>query len=111
METTTAREVAVAAAADIPDGWAVAVHIGPRRLALVNLNGRIHALDGTCSHAGGPIGDARVAADGSIGCPWHDARFDACSGAAVCAPARKGLRTYPTAVRDGVVHVVLEQSP
>lgn len=99
--------VALARACDVPPGWVLAVRTGARTIAIANRDGEILALDGRCSHAGGPLGDGRLD-DGCVRCPWHEGRFDAATGAVVEAPPRRPVRTYPTQVRDGVVWVDLD---
>jgi 3-phenylpropionate/trans-cinnamate dioxygenase ferredoxin subunit len=40
-----------------------------------------------------------------IECPKHNGRFDYTSGKALGAPVLVDLRTYPTKVIDGTVHI------
>lgn len=106
--TVDLRYVPVARVEDVPDGWVAAVRVGSRRIALANTDGTFHALDDSCSHAGGPLGDNRLHDGCLLACPWHDAVFDVRSGEPRCGPARKPQRTYPVQVVDGTVLVALE---
>ena len=38
-------------------------------------------------------------------CPWHGARFDLGTGAALCAPAARGVKAYPVQVVGDEVQV------
>lgn len=69
----------VAALEDIPPGTAREFMAGDRVVALFNVAGTIHALDGVCPHAGGPLGEGSL--QGSIvTCPWHGWQFDVTNG-------------------------------
>ena len=48
---------------------------GEERYAICNVEGRIHALSGTCPHHGGPLGQGAVNGS-SLTCPWHAWEFD-----------------------------------
>lgn len=95
------------AVGDVPPGTARPVTVAGRRLALVNHDGVVSAVDGACPHAGGPLGEGQPGAGCVLACPWHGAVFDVGSGAALRGPARKPVRTYQVRVRDGLVQVAL----
>jgi len=107
MTASTARAVAVAAVGDVPPGGVHAVTVEGRPVVLAELDGRLVAFDGACSHAGGPLGKGSIA-DGRLQCPWHRATFDLRTGAPCAGPARKTLRRYPIRVEAGTVLVVLD---
>ncbi len=50
-----------------------------RPIALCNIAGQIHALDGTCPHRGGPLGQGAINGT-SLTCPWHAWDFDCVTG-------------------------------
>ena len=97
--------VPAAAVADVPSGWVLRVVAGGKEIALANREGTFYALDNSCTHAGGPLGDNRMRADCVLECPWHDSAFDIRTGEVLRGPARKGVKTYPVKVEDGIVHV------
>lgn len=71
--------VTVAKAGDIPAGECRVVDARGRQVALFNVDGQFHALDNTCLHRGGPLGEGEL--DGSIvTCPWHGWTYDVTSG-------------------------------
>lgn len=106
-EEVAHRFVAAAPLADVPPGRVVAVRVEGRSIALVNDGGVIHALDGDCSHAGGPLGEGRTAGC-LIACPWHGAVFDARTGAPARGPARKPVATHPVRVDGDTVLVAVD---
>jgi nitrite reductase/ring-hydroxylating ferredoxin subunit len=107
----TGRLVRVAALGEVPPGWVLKVAIdiaGVRReLALANSGGTLSALENACSHAGGPLGDNRLKEGCYLECPWHNAVFDARTGAVVRGPARKAAKLYEVSVVEGTVFIVL----
>jgi nitrite reductase/ring-hydroxylating ferredoxin subunit len=66
--------------------------------ALCRLNGAVYALNGTCPHQGGPLGEGMISGDG-IMCPWHAWTFDCRTGINDVDPAER-VQTYPVKV-DG----------
>lgn len=78
--------VRVGQADDIPAGEARVVEAGGKSLALFNVSGTYYALDNSCPHRGGPLGEGDL--DGTaIVCPWHGWRWDVETGANVNNPA------------------------
>ncbi|GIV97257.1 MAG: hypothetical protein KatS3mg057_1914 [Herpetosiphonaceae bacterium] len=89
---------------EIPAGGAKLVAVRGEQLALFNVDGQIYALSNRCSHSRGPLVDGEIC-DGAVTCPWHSARFDLATGAALAAPARGPVPAYETRVEDGVIYV------
>jgi nitrite reductase/ring-hydroxylating ferredoxin subunit len=71
--------VRIAAVSDCPPGTAIELVAGERIVALFNVEGVFHALDGICPHQGGPLGKGRLAGC-VVTCPWHGFQFDVTSG-------------------------------
>lgn len=65
--------------ASLPPGATAEVSAGGREYALCNLDGEIHALDGTCPCSGGPLGQG-VLQGSLLVCPWHGRRYDCRTG-------------------------------
>lgn len=97
--------VTVAAVSEVPPGTGKVVRIGCEEIALFNVEGRFHAIDNTCPHAGAPIGVCRF--DGRIAtCGYHGMRFDVTTG--LCPDASGwSVQTYDTRVEDGEVQVAI----
>jgi len=101
-----ARFVRTALVVDVPTGEVRVVEIERMRLALCNVGGTIYAVDDTCTHDDGPLGEGRL--DGhAIECPRHGARFDVRSGAVMRMPAAFPIRSYPARVVEGTIEVDL----
>ncbi len=85
------------------------VEVDGRSCALFRVNGRVHALEGHCPHAGGPLAEGSLSA-GVVTCPWHGWTFDACSGCSLEPPGNDVAR-YETRVEAGAVFVRLPAAP
>jgi len=71
--------ITVAKKTDVPPGASRETVAGDRIVALFNVDGEFHALDGVCPHQGGPLGKGDL--QGCIvTCPWHGWQFDVTSG-------------------------------
>lgn len=97
--------VKVAAVADVPPGSGKVVQADGRFLALFNVDGTFYALDNTCLHRGGPVGEGDL--EGVVvTCPWHGFQYDVTTGRNVFDPD-VGLETFPVRVADGDVEVAV----
>jgi NAD(P)H-dependent nitrite reductase small subunit len=97
--------VRVAAVGEIAPGEGRVVEAGDRTLAVFNVDGAYYAIDNTCSHRGGPLGEGDL--DGTVvTCPWHAWRWDVTSGANVNNPAVR-VACFRARVQDGAVFVHL----
>ncbi|MCP9438315.1 MAG: Rieske 2Fe-2S domain-containing protein [Nitrospira sp.] len=71
--------VTVAKRDDLQPGTGRIVEVHGVWIALFNVDGTFYAIDNTCPHAGGPLGEGRL--DGTIvECPWHGWKFSVVSG-------------------------------
>jgi len=88
---------------DIPAGRGKTVSLAEKRIALFNVDGAFFAIDDTCLHRGGPLGEGEL--EGCVvTCPWHGWKFDLRSGVMTMNPAAR-LSCYPTRIEDGAVQV------
>ncbi len=69
----------IASVSDIPPGTGKELAAGGRIVALYNIGGTFHALDGVCPHAGGPLGKGYVSGE-IVTCPWHGWQFNVTTG-------------------------------
>ena len=98
-------KVKIAAVVDVPPGQARVVEAGGKPIAVVNADGEFYAVDNTCLHRGGPVGEGEL--DGLVlTCPWHGWRWDVKTGANVNNPVVK-LTCYPVTVEQGAVYVLV----
>jgi nitrite reductase (NADH) small subunit len=90
----------------LPPGSATQVDIGGNAVAVCNVGGTLHALDGICPHAGGPLGYGTL--NGPIlTCPFHAWQFDCRTGTMAADEDLQLLTTYPVKVEDGEILVDL----
>ena len=74
-----ANFVKVAAVADVAPGSGACVEVNGKQLALFNVDGTFHVLDGVCPHRGGPLGEGELEGN-TVTCPWHAWQFDVTTG-------------------------------
>ncbi|MFI5255187.1 MAG: Rieske (2Fe-2S) protein [Candidatus Limnocylindrales bacterium] len=95
----------VALAADVPEGTMQMVQVDGTDILLVNVAGRIRAMQGTCSHEYFQLDHGFLTGD-SLTCALHLSRFDLETGEALDPPAELPLVRYPVSIDEG--RVVLE---
>lgn len=96
--------VRVASTQEIAPGGARMVEAGGRSIALFNIDGTFHAIDGICPHRGAPLSDGEITGT-QVTCPWHGATFDLTTGAVVCPPASRGVTRYNVRVSGADVEI------
>lgn len=69
----------VGSLAALPPGSVTEVILGDDTYAICNVSGELHALNGICPHAGGPIGQGTLQ-DSIVTCPWHEWAYDCRTG-------------------------------
>jgi 3-phenylpropionate/trans-cinnamate dioxygenase ferredoxin component len=70
----------VATRAEIPEGTGKVVEAGGRQIALFNAEGKFYAIENTCKHRGGPLGEGELYGT-EVTCPWHGWSYDITTGA------------------------------
>ena len=91
---------------ELRTGECKAVSIGPHTVALCNVNGEFYAMDNTCPHRGGPLGDGTLAGP-VITCPWHGWQFDVMTGQNR-ANAGCSIRLFETRTTGDAVEVRIQ---
>ena len=99
--------VRVCAAADLPPGAMIRIDAGREPVVVCNVDGTVHALDDTCTHAEWSLADGLLE-NGVLFCPLHNARFCARTGRVLAAPAPEPLKVYPVRLEGDDVLVDLE---
>lgn len=95
----------VAKKADIPAGSGKTVQVDSKPVAIFNVDGSFYAMDNTCLHRGGPLGEGTL--DGStVTCPWHGWQYDVKTGVNTMNPQAKVV-TYPVKVEGEDILVSL----
>lgn len=86
-----------------PPGSKQAFTIADRRVALFNVEGKLHAIDDTCPHAGASLAAGSLKGT-NISCPWHAIAFDVTSGRA-CLKGVDALQSFPVFVNGNQIEV------
>ena len=98
-----------AAASDaVTENAALEVVVEGQILALFRYEGQLFALDGMCSHQGGPIAVGTVE-HGCVTCPWHGWQYELATG--IQTINRQPLQeTFETREIDGRIEVRIESA-
>jgi nitrite reductase/ring-hydroxylating ferredoxin subunit len=89
--------------AEVPAGTIREFQIEGKAVALANVGGTIYAINNTCLHRGGPLGQGQL--DGKVvTCPWHGWQFDVTDGKAVQNPGA-AVDCYPIELRGEDIFV------
>ncbi len=88
---------------EIPTGSIREVQVGGQAIALANVAGLYYAINNTCLHRGGPLGEGQLEGN-VVTCPWHGWQFDVTTGKAVQNP-NAGVGCYRTEIRGDEVFV------
>ena len=75
-------------------------------IVVFNLDGQLYALEDQCTHEEFELSSGNFdAAQGSIECVLHSARFAVRDGRALCAPAYTPAPKFPVKCEDGGIWV------
>jgi 3-phenylpropionate/trans-cinnamate dioxygenase ferredoxin component len=99
------RRLTVGRLADLPPGSLAMVQVDGTDILLANVDGRVHATQGICSHEYFEL-DKGFLTNGSITCALHLSRFDLDTGEALDPPAELPLAVYPVVLEGD--EIVLE---
>ena len=91
--------VKVASTSDVALGTATIVDVGGVAVAVFHRPEGWFAIENTCTHQGGPLGEGDVEGF-AVTCPWHASQFDIRNGNLLRPPARRPVRAFPVIV-DG----------
>ena len=96
--------VVVAKASDVPLGQFKAIEAAGKRLLICHADSGFYAIDDTCTHDDGPLGDGWLEGF-EIECPRHGARFDVRTGKVLCLPAAVPINSYRIVVEGDEIKV------
>jgi len=95
----------VARVDEIPPGSSRVVEVAGRQIALFNVGGTFRALDNTCPHRGGPLGEGYISGH-ELTCPWHAWTFDIHTGQLLLDPSFT-VQTFDVQVEAGEILVAV----
>lgn len=87
--------VKVAELPEMKEGHGKIINVNGRTIALFLVNGAVHAIDNSCPHRGGPLGEG-IVDDNTVSCPWHGWKFDLISGKSPSLPAHVNVYNVKT---------------
>ena len=99
--------VKVAQVSELSAGACKVVDAEGQSIALFNVDGTFSAIDNTCTHVGGSLGEGALV-DDTVSCPWHGAVFNVQTGACTGGPAASDVKSFPVKVEGDDVLVELE---
>ncbi|HUG77016.1 MAG TPA: non-heme iron oxygenase ferredoxin subunit [Burkholderiales bacterium] len=100
----TQEFVEAAKADEIRPGTMKRIELQGRRILLANVNGRLCAVDDTCTHEEASLSTGVLRGE-LVKCPLHGSRFNVCTGEVLEDPAEENLRTYPVRLEGG--HILI----
>ena len=97
--------VRAAGTTEIKAGTGLTVEVNGTSLAIFNVSGTFHAIDNTCVHRGGPLGEGDL--DGEVvTCPWHQWSYNVTTGKCINSPAAC-VKSYPVKIEGADITVQL----
>ena len=88
---------------EIPTGAIREFQVNGRTLALANVDGKFYAINNTCLHRGGPLGQGELQGK-VVTCPWHGWQYDVTSGKVSANPS-VGVDCYAIEMRGDDIFV------
>jgi nitrite reductase (NADH) small subunit len=88
---------------EVAPGTICELQIEGKTIALANVDGKFHAIDGICLHRGGPLGQGELGGK-VVTCPWHGWQYDVTTGKATMNPA-VGVECYAVEIRGDDIFV------
>ena len=95
-------------AGELAPGTMKRVDVRGRRILLANVDGRLCAVDDTCTHEEASLSTGVLKGE-LVKCPLHGSRFNVCTGKALEEPAEENLRTYPVRMEGERILVGLRE--
>lgn len=97
--------VKVTGTADVAPGSGVVAEVNGQSIAVFNVGGTFYAIDNTCVHRGGPLGEGELEED-TVTCPWHGWQYNVKTGASINNPSAC-VKSYQVKVEGSDVTVLL----
>ena len=81
----------IGSSADVVPGHMRVFDVAGTKVCVANANGRLYAIDDTCTHMGCSLGKGKLEGT-TVTCPCHGSQFDVTSGAVIRGPATRPVR-------------------
>ncbi len=95
--------VRVAGTADVAAGSGIVAEVNGQSIALFNVDGTFYAIDNTCVHRGGPLGEGELSGD-TVTCPWHGWEYSVKTGKSLNNPSAC-VKSYPIKVEGSDIKI------
>jgi 3-phenylpropionate/trans-cinnamate dioxygenase ferredoxin subunit len=103
-----AQWITVGSAGEVGDGELNSFGAGSRQVAVVNIEGDLHAFDDVCTHQQCSLAEGDL--DGTVvECPCHGSQFDIITGEAVNGPAIDPVDVFQVREEDGALQVLVDE--
>ena len=90
----------------LQEGRVMTVTAGHTGVCLTHFEGKFCALNNSCPHQGGPLGEGSIE-NGLLRCPWHGWDYHPCTG--IAPGYDDGVETYPIKVEGDTIYVGMEK--
>jgi nitrite reductase (NADH) small subunit len=100
-----AEFVRVTGTADVAPGSGAVAEVKGQSIAVFNVDGTYYAIDNTCVHRGGPLGEGELEGD-TVTCPWHGWQYNVKTGVSINNPSAC-VKSYQVKVEGPDVKVLL----
>ncbi len=77
------------------------------QVCLANIDGTIYAINGECSHSGGPLGEGDLEGT-TVSCPWHAGEFNVTTGEVEGPPPDGPVAKYDVRIVGDEIQVAIE---
>ena len=93
---------------ELPPGTMKGIQLqNDRRVLVANIDGTLHAWDGTCTHEEADLSTGFLLGE-RVTCPLHLSVFDLNTGEAVTPPATVALKKYKIKVENEDIYVEVD---
>ena len=95
--------VRVCSVDDLKNGEGKVMDVNGEAIALFKIDGKFYAINNTCLHRGGPLGEGFLEGD-IVTCPWHGWKYNVATGVNPAMPSMK-VQTYSVTVQGNDIMV------
>jgi len=100
------KTVKIAQTGDLSPGEGKVFEAEGQTIALFNVDGTFYAVENTCTHVGGSLGEGALVGD-QVTCPLHGAQFNVASGKVLGPPAGSDVKSFVVTVEGSDVLIEL----
>ncbi|MEK6618348.1 MAG: Rieske 2Fe-2S domain-containing protein [Nitrospirota bacterium] len=100
-----AELVKVTGTAEVAPGSGIVAEVNGQSIAVFNVDGTYYAIDNTCVHRGGPLGEGELEGD-TVTCPWHGWQYDVKNGKSINNPSAC-VKSYQVKVEGMDIKILL----